>query len=422
MTQTRRLRLTDRIVRALKPAASTASYRVADAEQVGLVLIVGRRTKAFTAQADLRLNGRRIRTVKRVLGRAPDMTARTARAAAREFLGQIARGEDPNAQRRHPAGLTLAETWELYEEEHLRRLGRSARTIANYRFHVERHLKEWKDTPLAELGRDPRRVADMHTEITTTAGPSQANAVMRSFRTLYRFARRQTPDQLPTQCPAQAITFHPERRRNTAMGMSDLAAWWRQLQALMNPIRVEFHLTCLLSGSRPGALKAARWCDVDVRRRVLHVPCPKGGEDRAFDIPLSRAMLRSLWRARKAGRKRYAEQVQEWIFPAAAASGHLAEHKENRWRLSHWGGDLRQSYRTIAQAIGVAELDVHLLMNHSLPGTSAGYVTRAKLLSTSLREAQERLSTSIVVRMTSEVAISTKSWIADIESERRYTS
>jgi hypothetical protein len=209
------------------------------------------------------------------------------------------------------------------------------------------------------------------------------------------------PDQLPTECPTQAITFHPERRRNTAMGMEELAGWWRQLQALKNPIRVEFHLMCLLSGSRPGALKAARWCDVDVRRRVLHIPCPKGGEERAFDIPLSREMLRSLWRVRKAGRQCYAERVQEWIFPASSRSGHLAEHKEHREILGNWGGDLRQTYRTVAQSIGISDLDIHLLMNHSLPGASAGYVTRSQLVSTSLRDAQERLSTSIIMRMIS---------------------
>jgi hypothetical protein len=36
------------------------------------------------------------------------------------------------------------------------------------------------------------------------------------------------------------------------------------------------------------------------------------------------------------------------------------------------GNDLRQSYRTLAQVAGVWELDVHLMMNHSLPGVNAG--------------------------------------------------
>ena len=327
------------------------------------------------------------------------MPVRAARAAAREFLGKVARSEDPDRPKQQAAGLTLGRTWVLYEAEHLRRLGRSESTIANYRFHVECHLFEWSDTPLAELGRDRRRVAEMHARITRTAGPAQANAVMRTFRAVYNFARRQTFGQLPPECPTKAITFHPEKRRDTAMGMDELPGWWKQLRAIKNPIRVEFHLLTLLSGSRPGALKVARWSDVDVKRRVLRVPRPKGGVRKSFDIPLSGAMLRSLWRARKAGIATYARAAQEWIFPATSASGHVVEHKEPRKTLSRWGGDLRQSYRTIAQAIGISELDIHLLLNHAVIDISAGYITRAKLLPTSLRDAQEKLSSAILTSL-----------------------
>jgi len=40
----------------------------------------------------------------------------------------------------------------------------------------------------------------------------------------------------------------------------------------------------------------------------------------------------------------------------------------------------------------VPELDVHLLMNHSIPGVNAGYITRNKLLSDHLRLQQEVIS------------------------------
>ena len=60
--------------------------------------------------------------------------------------------------------------------------------------------------------------------------------------------------------------------------------------------------------------------------------------------------------------------------------------------LSKWGNDLRQSYRTLAQAAGVSELDIHLLMNHSLPGVNAGYITRDRLLRDHLRQQQQRIS------------------------------
>lgn len=174
-----------------------------------------------------------------------------------------------------------------------------------------------------------------------------------------------------------------------------MPAWFQQLNALDNPIRREFHLFTLLSGCRPGALERARVEHVDFRRRALHVPKPKGGEDKAFDIPLSRPMVRCLVRAIRAGRVVYPDEAREWIFPATSATGHLTEHKENRDALSKWGNDLRQSYRTLAQAAGLSELDTHLLMNHSLPGVNAGYITKGKLLA-HLREQQERHSAFIL--------------------------
>ena len=81
-----------------------------------------------------------------------------------------------------------------------------------------------------------------------------------------------------------------------------------------------------------------------------------------------------------------------WLFPSDAPCGHMTEHKEDRSVLSHWGNDLRQTYRTLAQAAEVSEVDMHLLMNHALPGVNSGYITRSKLMRDHLRAQQERLS------------------------------
>jgi hypothetical protein len=64
--------------------------------------------------------------------------------------------------------------------------------------------------------------------------------------------------------------------------------------------------------------------------------------------------------------------------------------------LSHWGNDLRQSYRTLGQVAGVSDVDMHLLMNHSFPGVNAGYITRSKLMADHLRQQQEKISQLIV--------------------------
>jgi hypothetical protein len=106
-------------------------------------------------------------------------------------------------------------------------------------------------------------------------------------------------------------------------------------------------------------------------------------------------MIQCLIRAIRFGRQMYPLQAQKWVFPGDSKSGHLAETKEDRDTLSKWGNDLRQTFRTIAAAAGVSEFDAKLLMNHSIPGVNAGYVTRHKLLEDHLRSQQQAISTAV---------------------------
>jgi hypothetical protein len=122
-------------------------------------------------------------------------------------------------------------------------------------------------------------------------------------------------------------------------------------------------------------------------------------------------MIRCIIRAIRLGRMVYPEQAKLWLFPSDSAAGHLVEHKEERDVLSKWGNDLRQSYRTLAQAAGVSELDVHLLMNHSLPGVNAGYITRDRLLRDHLRKQQQRISDIIISSITKKEPPLLLSWL-----------
>jgi integrase len=149
----------------------------------------------------------------------------------------------------------------------------------------------------------------------------------------------------------------------------------------------------LLSGCRPTALKAVRRGDFNFARRILHIPNPKGGAKRAFDIPLSREMIKCIVRAMRYGRVLHPLQSAEWLFPASSASGHLAAHKEDRTELSKLGNDLRQTYRTIATIAEVSDVDAKLLMNHAISGVNQGYITRHKLLEDHLRARQQAIST-----------------------------
>jgi integrase len=152
---------------------------------------------------------------------------------------------------------------------------------------------------------------------------------MRTLRAIYNHARK-AHKSLPADNPVNAVDWNGEKRRDTGMGASDLKGWFAELAALDNPIRREFHLFTLLSGCRPTALQEIQRGHVNFGRRMVHIPKPKGGAKRAFDIPLSREMVLCLIRAMRFGRQMYPSQAAEWVFPSDSASGHLAEQKEDR--------------------------------------------------------------------------------------------
>lgn len=411
-----RISLTDKAIAQL-PAPKEGWYLARDTELKGFFVVIGKRRRTFTVQGDLRQGGKRASSIRVSIGDASEMSTRAARATAKEYLAQISRGRHPKNDKQadgaHPApamgiggtfaSITLRQAWERYLEAHLMRKNRSAKTIEGYRDHVDRIFAEWLDTTLHVLATDPARVAKKHDEVTRENGPYMANGSMRTLRAIYNHARK-TNRSLPSDNPADAVDWNVEERRNTGMGSADLKGWFAQLAALDNPVRREFHLFTLLCGSRPTALQEAKPEHIDFRRRTLHIPKPKGGGKKAFDIPLSRQMILCLIRAIRFGRQMYPLQRPAWVFPADSESGHLAETKEDREMLSKWGNDLRQTFRTIATAAGVSEVDAKLLMNHAIPGVNAGYITRHKLLEDHLRTQQQAISSAVFAALSASIA------------------
>lgn len=410
-----RVALLDKAIRNL-PDASDGQYKARDTEVRGFYLLIGKKRRTYMVQGDLRKDGKRIASIKVVVGDAADLTATQARTIAKRYLVDIGKGQHPKpdavraetaaaeavAVARREAGepepgevITLRSAWERYLESHLIRKNRSEGTIAGYRDHVERVFKPWLDTPLKELADDPDRVARKHDAITQESGPYAANGAMRTLRAIYNHAWNKNRKSLPRDNPVDAVDWNPEERRNTGMGLKDLPAWFEELAAIENPIRREFHLFTALSGSRPTALKKAGRIHLDLSRRVLFITAPKGGEKRAFDIPLSREMILCLIRAIRYGRHMHPKEAERWLFPAESKSGHMAETKEDRGDLSKWGNDLRQTFRTLATVAKVTQVDAKLLMNHAIAGVNEGYITREKIVEDHLRAQQQALSSVI---------------------------
>jgi integrase len=400
-------RLTDEFIRKLplagKPGAPVGklAYLVRDTEVVGFLVVVGKSDVSFAYQSEV--DGSK----RQVIGRfytdtpkAPKLTVKEARAMAQDQLGGIKTKRIVIAR----GGVTLRMAWEQYKE-HLTNKGRSAGTIWSYGDAIERTLAEWLDRPLRELSENPDEVkAKFHAIAREAAqrrappkrgqanplGIPRAQGVMRVLSAVYGYMLDQD-DKLPAASPLRRLkSSMDQKRRQTGLAASELAAWARELHAKgeVNPIRRELHLFLALSGARPEPIKSARWSDIDLRRRVLKITKDK---TRPIDVPLSWAMVRCLQRVKRAAKVLFPESP--FIFPARSATGHVREIKEDRDDLSKYGNDLRQSLATLSTDVGVSMVHLKILMGHSLgKDVTMGYVNRSKLDERVLRMAQERVS------------------------------
>jgi integrase len=402
---TPRILLTDAAVKR-EPFAFDKPRIVRDSKVAGLHVWIGKRKKTFRYQYETpRVNGQRGRTQIEWLGEHPHHSADDARAKALAIQAARIRGEylRPVIEV-PPTRLTFGEAFEQYKTA-ITKEGKSPRTIADYKDKFDRHLAAWHETALAAITRE--EVTKQHALITERArkarngkyasGMYAANGCMRLARAVWNFAKNELEAPgLPELNPFRSgKLYHRERARESGMGAKGLPTWWSQLQQLPNPIRKEMHLFMLLSGLRRQDVLTARWDHLDEDRKALRIPAPKGGTERAFDLPLSEPMLACLKRAKAAGNTFFPEQSRIWIFPAA--SGHVAEVKEDgKLKLSHTGHALRHSFRTLAGAAGIDRLRLKILMNHAVERDVTDSYTNVPALFDSLMDAQQRISAFIM--------------------------
>ena len=404
-------RLTDAMA-AKFPFLSSGQKLVADDDQPGLYLKIGKTAKSWVVQTEVRVlddkmeKGRK--TVRRAFGSFPNIGVKEARTKAKGELAAILAGEGLGKPK---VGITLSEAWKLYRAA-LEKTGRSPATIYSYRNAVETEhlLGIWTGTTLSDLAtpEGAARVAARHEAITERGtdpkhgGAYAANGAMRTLRVIYNWAleKGHVRPHADGWTPTRQVTFNVEEARESAMSRRDLPLWWAAYLGMDNRVRAEFQLFLLLSGSRSGAIAVARWSDLDVKERRLHLPTPKGGKAKAYDIPLSRPMLACLARARRAARVCQPLLSKEWIFPGDPSkskrgvfAGHMSLFATTDAALPCSGHGLRHTYRNACIWAGVEEALSKKLMNHSQRGDvhSGTYGSREGIWP-DLMDAQERIS------------------------------
>lgn len=350
----------------------------ADPELRGFYLIVTPTKRGYYVQS--LVHGKQVRTK---IGDHPAITAKDARALAAKTLVSMKAGVNPSEERRkaRAKGITLRQALEL----HLASKPLSAKTVEGYRYVVETYLSDWLDKTLAEIGADRVGVRERHQRITKKNGKATADATFRTFRAVYGRGLREHPD-LPSN-PTANVDFHGVKKRKVDADADKLKAWGKAVLDL-SPVRRDLHLFMLLTGMRRTASCEAK--RDDRQGDVLHVPKPKGGAARAFDLPLSKALQDLLDH-----REQEADAIKRktpWLFPSDSKTGHVQEVQQEELN-GLTGHALRHCYGTLAVQAGVPLLELKYLLNHASGDVTMGYLNPS---ADHLREYQEKATAYVL--------------------------
>lgn len=335
------------------------------------------------------------RPVRYRLGGFPELTVTDARNLAADVLGRIARGSDPQAERKQArADSTFGELAERYLKEHVRPK-RSARTASEYEAQRKLYLAEFEKRRLSSITRAD--VARLHAKLGKDR-PVTANRVLALISAIFNYAEGVGFEGVN---PARRVEKFPEQERERYLLPSEMPQFWAALKATPDEMWQDFFALLLYTGARRRSVGAMAWADVSLPERTWRIPRTKSGKPQT--IPLPAEALEILKRRRKAAGKKAV-----WVFPSYGKSGHIEECKAawadlmKRAKLKDLTPhDLRRTCGSWLAAAGVSEIVIAKTLGHVSTAATKRY-TRTDL--TPIREALGGVSAAMTAAAMTPVA------------------
>lgn len=315
--------------------------------------------------------------VKRItIGRYGNITVEQARKEAMKFLGQVATGHDPIAEKKakNVKRITLEEAFEDYLNT--RKELRPA-TVKDYKQVLKTGFQDWKSKSLVDISKD--MVELRHSDLGKTS-KARANNAMRVLRAIFNHAKAKYEDSKgnpvitfnPVDRLGQIRAWYKIERKRTLIKPHQLSDWYQAtMQLNLQTTRDYLHLV-LFTGLRRSEASRITWSDIDFKAKTLEIPETKNHQ--VHTLPLSDFLFDLFER-------RFDERASNYVFPSDTERGYLFNPKTAVKRVADLSGvpftlhDLRRTFVTIAESLDIPGYALKRLLNHKDPNdVTAGYI------------------------------------------------
>lgn len=374
--------LTDRLLRSLKPAKNGKPYDIRDVVTPGLrarVLPGGQVTFVLLARYGSK------NPTRRAIGAYGAVTLEKARHTAREWLGQVGRGIDPQIEidRQRRAALLERETgFAAVAAEFIKRhvRGNNQRRADIVERELQREFVDrWQDRPIMAItARDVVAVID---EVVDRGARAQARNLLGHARVLFDWAINRGVyglEHSPCDRLRPSALVGRKLFRQRVLDDNEIKAFWRAAAQLEYPYGPLFQLLLLL-GQRKSEVAGARWREFDLPKKLWVIPAERMKSDAAHVVPLpdrAVAILKSLPRFQKG------DHLFSAAFGVTPANGFSkAKEKLDLFFTEELGHqppayvlhDLRRTFRTRLSALRVPTEVAELCIAHAKKGLDRTY-------------------------------------------------
>lgn len=396
------VKLTKSVVDKINPVLDKDQVFYRDENLKGFALrVTSTGMKSFVVET--RIEGK----VKRItLGKYGVITVEEARKQAKTLLGQIARGDNPIAEKK--SNKIKLMTLDSVLSDYLKaRKDLKEFTVSDYRNVLRQVMPDWLNKPLINITRE--MIAKRHAEYGITNSKARSNYAMRVLRAVFNFAVHEYQLENgqsiisinPVEYLSHTRSWFRVDRKSTVIKSHQLAEWHNGLMKLAEQedypqamMWRDYFLLILFTGLRRMEAASLPWKDIDFKARTFTVQDTKNRE--IHTLPMSDYLYELFLR-----RKEF--KTSEFVFPAPSKTGHLMEPRKAMLKVAELSGvtftvhDLRRTFATTAESLDLPAYALKRLLNHKMThDVTAGYIMRDV---ERLRKPMQRISDYLIRQM-----------------------